>query len=96
MVVIIRYVIPPRKRAIVLHAQVGINNPEVRIRTSIVDAKHVVYSTADADRSAGLRANQLVRSNATRGWEKKKLVKLARWLISKLLRLRSFFFKNKD
>ena len=66
MVVIIRYVIPPRKRAIVLHAQVGVNNPEVR--TSIVDAKHVVYSTADADRSAGLRANQLVRLNTTTLW----------------------------
>ena len=63
---VIRSVIPPRKGATVLHAEVGVNNPEVI--KSIVDAKHVVYSTADADRSAGLRANQLVGLNATPMW----------------------------
>ena len=44
VVIIIRSVIPRRKGATVLHVQVGINNPEVR--ASIVDAKHVVCSTA--------------------------------------------------
>lgn len=60
-IAIMRTVIPRRKGATALHVQVGVDNPKGGIR--VVDAKHFVCSTADANCSIRCRANQLVRLN---------------------------------
>jgi hypothetical protein len=59
-------VIPPGKGATALDVQVGINDPEVRIGG--VDAKHGIRSTADANGSVCIRANQLIRLDTAPRW----------------------------